>query len=474
MRQHWKSHTGFILAAAGSAIGLGNIWRFPNVVAENGGGAFLAIYLVIIAVIGFSLMTAEIAMGRLAQANGVKAFSMHFKSIGKLWAIFPIFGLLAAFLILSFYFIVAGWSLSFTWDYLLAMFSAQPGYAPDFGATISGSGTFFSWFTPLFWGGIFALVTIVIVALGVNEGLEKSNKILMPLLLIFIAIIIFKALTLDTGVGSPWDGVAYYLQPDFSKIEGRFFKVTQIALSHAFFSLSIGFLLMMTYGSYLDKTENLPKSAITIAIADTFIAILAGFMTLPIVFAFGMQTIDPATGAETVNAGAGLVFVTLPKVFASLPYIFGFIFFALLTIAALTSNISIAEAVAAWFAETFNLNKGVAVSIVYVAAFLVGIPISLSLGGYELLGMEPITFAWPWMAQPADLLTAIDDEFSTKLLIPLGGFGVCACSAWGIWGKLREEIQTGSSVSTAFLNSWRYLLGIVIPALIAFIVYSSF
>ncbi|MFV0339443.1 MAG: sodium-dependent transporter, partial [Parachlamydiaceae bacterium] len=261
---------------------------------------------------------------------------------------------------------------------------------------------------------------------------------------------------------------------DFSKIEGRFFTVTSVALSHAFFSLSIGFLLMMTYGSYLDKKENLPKAAVTVAIADTFIAILAGFMTLPIVFAFGMQTIDPATGAETVNAGAGLVFVTLPKVFASLPYIFGFIFFALLTIAALTSNISIAEAVAAWFAETFKMPKAIAVSIVYVAAFLIGIPISLSLGGYELLGMDPITFAWPWMDQPTDLLTAIDDEFSTKLLIPLGGMGICLFSAWGIWDKIHNEIQSGSSISSAFLRSWRFLIGIIIPVLIALIIYKAF
>ncbi|MFV0432191.1 MAG: sodium-dependent transporter [Alphaproteobacteria bacterium] len=473
MREHWRSRTGFILAAAGSAIGLGNIWRFPNKVAENGGGAFLIIYLGIVAIIGVSLMLAEIAMGRLAQSNGIRAYSQHFKGIGKVWASFGWVSILAAFLTLSFYFIVAGWSLNFTWDYLYAMITGAENYVPDFGAALSGNGTFLGWFTPLFWGLIFIVMTVIIVALGVNKGLEWSNKILMPLLLVFIVIVIFEALSLNTGLGDPMDGIAYYLKPDFSKVEGQFFDVASTALSHAFFSLSIGFLLMMTYGSYLDKGENLPRAAVTVAVADTVIAVLAGFMTLPIVFAFGMQTVDPVTGVETVNAGAGLVFVTLPKVFANLPYIFGFIFFALLTIAALTSNISIAEAVSSWFSETFKMSKFASVVIVYIAAFLVGILVSLSLGGHQLFGHD-LTFAWPWMDKPADLLTSIDDEFSVKILIPLGGMGVCLFSAWAIWGKIKDEVQSGSSISSSVLQLWRILIGIIIPVLIAYIIISSF
>ncbi len=473
MREQWGSKTGFILAAAGSAVGLGNIWRFPNQVADNGGGAFLLIYLIVAFTIGFSILLAEVGLGRLSQSNAYAAFSKHKQGMGKLWGIVGAIGLLSAFIVGSYYFVIAGWSLSFSWQYLINIFNS--GYTPDFLGTIFGytfaedgtatKATTFGWFSPLLWGGIFMLVCYVIVIGGVQKGLEFANKILMPALILMILFMaVYVLFILDTGdKGNQWDGVAYYLKPDFSKIN---IGVISSAISQAFFSLSVGYTLLLTYGSYLKKDVNLGSAGRTIVFADTGIAFLAGLITLPIVFAFSMQNPD-----GTVSAGAGLVFMTLPQVFAELPMFLGLIFFFLITIAALTSFVSIMQPLVAWLTETFHIKRAVASSLTFIAAFFVGIYVSLGMGGFKALNLSDSLFRFtPWWnpsSRGADgkVLDVLDtlDSFVFNLAVPLGALGLTIFAAWVIWDKMSKELQSGSNLSSGFLNGYRFFLGLVCP-----------
>ncbi len=473
MREQWGSKTGFILAAAGSAVGLGNIWRFPNMVAEGGGGAFLFIYLIVAFTIGFSILLAEVGLGRLSQSNAYAAFNKHKQGMGRLWGIIGAIGLLSAFIIGSYYFVIAGWSLSFSWQYLVNIFNSD--YTPDFLGTIFGytfaedgtatKATMLGWMSPLFWGGVFLLVCYVIIVGGIKKGLEIANKVLMPaLILIILFMAIYVLFILDTGgKGNQWDGVRYYLKPDFSKINIR---VVSLAISQAFFSLSVGYTLLLTYGSYLKKDVDLGSAGRTIVFADTGIAFLAGLITLPIVFAFSMQNPD-----GTVSAGAGLVFMTLPQVFAELPMFLGLIFFFLITIAALTSYISIVQPLVAWLTETFNMKRAVASTLTFVAAFIVGIYVSLGMGGFKALNLSEGLFRFKPVWNPGSRgveggsLDVLDtfDTFVNNVTIPLGALGLTLFVAWVVWDKMSKEIQAGSNLSDGFLIAYRFFLGLVCP-----------
>src|SRR6056297_477972 len=295
-RDGFGSKFGAIAAAAGSAIGLGNIWRFPYVVGENGGGAFLFIYLAFIFAIGIPVMLSEFTIGRKAQRNPFGAFRKL--APGKPWYLVGLMGVVAAFMILAFYTAVAGWTLEYIYQSIMNGFG---GKSPNeintmFETFRQGS------FRPILWFVIFMFLSGFIVASGVKKGIERYAKILMPVLLILIIILCIRSVTLPGAK----DGLLFLFKPDFSKITGN---TILEALGQAFFSLSIGMGTLITYGSYINRKENLGSTAVQVSIADTFIAVLAGVAIFPAVFAFG---INPAEGPE-------LVFITLPNIFLQMP-----------------------------------------------------------------------------------------------------------------------------------------------------------
>lgn len=361
-RGQWSSKLGFILAAAGSAIGLGNIWRFPYMTGENGGAAFVVVYLACVFLVGVPLMFNELALGRASGRNPIGAFTATMP--GTPFVVTGVLCLLCCFLVLSYYSVIAGWTIGYAWNSLAHKSVAFERFAADPGTVL-----------PLF--ALFLLLTILIVQGGVQKGIERWSKVLMPLLLLMCLVVILRSVTLP-GAGA---GIEYYLKPDFSKINMR---VVMAALGQAFFSLSVGWGLMITYGSYMSKRENIVQCGFWVAMADTAVALLGGFMVFPAVFAFG----------KAPDAGTALTFKTLPEVFAQMPAggIVGCVFFLLLTVAALTSSISMLEVPVSYFIDSGKARRKVAAWAVGGLAFLIGIPSALSTGANEWL-THGITFA---------------------------------------------------------------------------------
>lgn len=359
-RGEWSSKVGFILAAAGSAIGLGNIWRFPYTAGENGGAAFLVIYLVCIVLLGIPVMIAELTIGRFSRRNPVGAFDAI--RPGSPWRIVGFLGVTTGVCILSYYSVIAGVTVGYIFK------------------TIAHSGTAYAEFTasplltiPLLM--LFVVLTVLVVQGGVRNGIERWAKILMPVLLLLMVILIIRSVTLP-GAGK---GLAFYLKPDFSKVTGGTFLD---ALGQAFFSLSLGMGAMITYGSYLAKRDNIGTSAVYVSFFDTLIAVMAGLLIFPALFAAGM---DPA-------AGPGLVFEVLPVIFAGIPggTLIGAAFFLLLAVAALTSTISLLEVVTAYLVDEKHILRRRAVWIVAAISFALGVPSALSLGAVGWLGELPL------------------------------------------------------------------------------------
>src|SRR5690554_6765359 len=290
-RENWGSRIGFIMAAAGSAVGLGNIWRFPYLAGENGGSAFILIYLGFVLVIGLSIMVSELAVGRRTELAAVGAY----KSINKNWTFAGVLGVLSAFFIMGFYPVVGGWASAYILKSFTGLLSNPAAIGDVFGAFISSS------VEPVVWMLIFLVANILIVAKGIAGGIEKAGKILMPTLFALLILIAIRSITLP-GAGA---GLEFLFKPDFSEVTGQTFLA---ALGQAFFSLSLGMGCMMTYGSYLNKSENLPNNALIVTLLDTSVALLAGIAIFPALFAFGME---PAQGA-------GLVFVVVPQIFAEM------------------------------------------------------------------------------------------------------------------------------------------------------------
>ncbi len=354
-REGFASNFGFIMAAAGSAVGLGNIWRFPYLVGENGGGAFVFIYLACVVLVGLPLLILEVSIGRNSQQSIVGVFrQMNAKGIFKFNGFFTVF---LSFAILSYYVVVAGWCLGY---FLMTLANMKMAFQ-DFLAN------------PKYVIALllaFSLLTAWIVQAGVSKGIEKASKLMMPLLFLILLILAGYSLSLSGAKA----GISYYLTPDFSKINTKVFVE---ALGQAFLSLSIGMGSMITYGSYMQKKSSIIKSCAWIASMDTFIALLAGFVIFPAVFSFG----------QNPQAGTQLVFQTLPSIFANLP--FGkwleLAFFLLLTVAALTSSISLLEGVVGNVVETTRLSRKKATWILSIFAILLGIPSALSTGAVSAL-----------------------------------------------------------------------------------------
>lgn len=433
-REHWGSRLGFVMAAAGSAVGLGNIWKFPYITGENGGAAFIILYLALVFTICLSVLGAEMVIGRKAQRDAVNAFDV----LGTpKWSIIGYMGILAAFVILSFYAVIAGWTLSYIVKTLGGSLSGLDGdgYANTFLDFIKSP------LQPLVYAAIFMALTAVIVAKGIKQGIERASKFLMPLLFVLLIVLVIRALTLP-GAGA---GVTFYLTPDFSKITGG---TVMAALGQAFFSLSLGMGVMLTYGSYLSQDEKLGKSAFHVSLLDTGVAVVAGLAVLPAVFAMGM---DP-------GAGPGLTFITLPAVFDSMPggVFFGALFFLLLSIAALTSSISLMEPVIS-FAGEKGISRGKAVTGTAIIAFVLGVPSSLSQG------------VWSDMTFFGKGFLDLMDFFASNLLLPIGGLLVSLYVGWVMGPKAREEMGGDSPL----VEIWIVILKFIAPAAIALILLSG-
>ncbi|MBU5439372.1 sodium-dependent transporter [Tissierella sp. MSJ-40] len=358
-RESFKTSFGVFAAAVGSAVGLGNIWRFPYIVGENGGAAFILVYLLCVAIIGLPVLLSEFIVGREGKLNAIGSYKKV--APNTKWYLSGVLGVMSAFLILSFYSVIAGWTLEYVFKAITNQFVGK--------SPVEIESMFTSFITnpvkSIAWQLLILTITCYIVATGIEKGIEKYSSILVPALVGIIIILDIRALTLPGAS----EGMKFLFKPDFSKVNG---KVILDALGHSFFSLSLGAGTMITYGSYIKKNENLGTSALKIGIADTLIAILAGVAIFPVVFAFGIQP----------NSGPGLVFITLPNVFPKIPggYIFSVLFFVLLALAAVTSTISMLEAVVAYAMERFNISRKKASIITTILIGIVGIFAALSNG----------------------------------------------------------------------------------------------
>lgn len=437
-RSHWGSRIGFILAAAGSAVGLGNIWKFPYVTGENGGGIFVVIYLACVVLVGLPVMIAEILMGRAAQSSPVGAF----KSLAggrSPWVGVGWLGVFASFVLLSYYSVVAGWSLHYTW---LSISGQLAGLGPEKVAPVFGN-LYGSAGTNLLWHLVFMGLAIAVVFGGVAKGVERWSRILMPALLIMMLVLLGKSLTLD-GFGKAFHFLFGFHQDKFTAAGAL------EALGHSFFSLSLGMGAMITYGSYLRRQDDVVGASVTISALDTCIALGASLMLFPILFSYGME---PA-------AGPGLVFISVPIALSQMPgtTFLATLFFALLVFAALTSAISMLEVATSYFIDQRGWQRRRAVVTAGLTIAAVGLPSALS-GGTRLFGsgMEALV-GKNWF----DSL----DYLVSNWMLPLGGLGIALFTAWRMNRQLRREEFLSGSRLRGFYKSWLFLLKYPVPVAI--------
>ncbi|MGI5893362.1 MAG: sodium-dependent transporter [Candidatus Merdivicinus sp.] len=447
-RGQWATNIGFILAAAGSAIGLGNIWKFPGKVGAYGGGAFILCYILIVALIGYPVMLAELSIGRKTQKNVVGTF----RQLNPKWTFAGGIGVLTLFVIMSYYSVVGGWVLKYMWIYLTG---------GNFGTGENPYQNYFVNFIsepvePLLWGAVFLAVCIYVVARGVSAGIEKVSKVLMPGLFVLLAAIVIRVLTLPDA----WEGVKFMLTIPEGTLSGN----TLVgALGQAFFSLSVGMGIMLTYGSYVPKEKNLRKSAAIICTLDTLVAILAAFAIVPVVYI--------TLGKDGLGMGGGFAFMALPEVFGGIPggAILGFLFFTLLFLAALTSAISILESCVAFLTEEFGLSC-------LKAAIFLSIPMTLLSVGYSLSQSEARGINLPWFdfANGVQMLpmNAVMEKFTDNLMIPLGALCYCLFVGWS-WGTKAagDEITSDGKYSFKMFRSWSFIIRFLAPVVILGILY---
>ena len=435
-REQWGSRVGFILAAAGSAIGLGNIWRFPYLVGEYGGAIFVLIYLLINVFIGLPVMLAEFSIGRAAQKSPVDAFRAL--NVSPLWGVIGWLGTLTGgFLVLSYYNVIGGWTIRYMIESLIGLMDlAAEGKSEEFFLSFVGMRH-----QVVAYQALFLAATMFFVTSGIGKGIERACKFMMPALFIILLILIVRSLTLP-GAGA---GLEFYLMPDLSKLSG---KSVLAALGQSFFSLSLGLGIMLTYGSYLGREERIPSAATWTAVLDTLIALLSGFAIFPAVFAMGLKP----------GAGPGLTFITLPAVFAEMPMgmFFSFLFFLFLFFAAVTSSMSLMEVSTTFAIEKFKLKRSDAVWLMGVIIFLLGGYSAISLAG------EP-------KVAGKDFLDAVD-YFCNNICLPLGSFLVCLFVGW-FWLEpaLKELSNDGKLEARWWLKGWIWCVRVVAPIAILII-----
>lgn len=420
------------MAAAGSAIGLGNIWRFPYTLGQNGGGAFLLIYIIFVFMIGVPIMMSEFVIGRRSQKNVVGAF----KAMGnkyKPWSIIGITGVFTAFIIYSFYSVVAGWTLNYI---VISAGGKLQSLSP---AEIS---TVFTDFTsnsvlPLIYQFVFIVLTAAIIIRGVQKGIEKYTKTLMPILFILMILLCIRSLTLDGAK----EGMKFLFKPDFSNLGS---SGILSALGQALFSLSIGMGALVTYGSYIRKEDNLFKTGIIIASLDTCIALLAGIAIFPAVFAFGLSP----------TSGPSLVYNVLPNVFNSMPMgtLFSVLFFVLLSIAALTSTISLLEIIVLWAEEELHMKRITATILFSSVVFLIGIFCSLSFGplkDFTIFG---------------NILFDFCDKLTATYLMPLGALALTIFLGWFFPKvEVKDELTNKGKFKAAYFSIYYFSLRYIAP-----------
>ena len=440
-RATFGSKIGVILATVGCAVGLGNIWRFPYMLGENGGAAFLLVYISCILFLGIPVMITEFFIGRYSRKNAAGAFKVM--APGTKWSVIGYNGVAAAFLILGYYAVVSGWTL----EYIVQAFSGSlegknaTDFADEFTAFSTGV------FRPILWTVVFIALTHIIIISGVKEGIERASKVMMPVLFLILIALCVRSATLPGAS----EGLTFLFNPDFSKIDS---SVVLSAMGQAFFSLSIGMGCLITYASYFGKQTNLQTTALQVTILDTLVAVLAGVMIFPAVFSFG---IEPTTGPE-------LVFITLPNVFEQLPFgnIWSFVFFVLLALAALTSTISLHEVSTAYVHEEYHVSRKKAAIIVSVGVTIVGILCSLSMGvlsSYTLFGLNFFNLL--------DFVTA-------KIMLPLGGMMICIFTAKRVDKLLlKEEVTNHGTIRFYFFSTYVFFVKYIAPIGIGLIFFNE-
>ncbi|MBH02527.1 MAG: sodium-dependent transporter [Xanthomonadales bacterium] len=435
-RDHWTSRFGFIMATAGSAVGLGNIWKFPYMVGAHGGGAFLVLYLVCVLGFGLSLVIAELAVGRMSRLNPVGAYR---KVAGGAWPAVGALGVFTAIIILSFYCVVAGWTIAYL-VYAIegTLTPARAGGLDALFDNLIGSGL-----TPLLYAFGFVIATILIVARGVGGGIERASKLFMPLLMVLLLVMAVRALTLPGAT----DGLWFFLTPDFSALNGA---TASAALGQAFFSLSLGLGGLITYGSYMSSQQHLGRDALAVVLLDTGIAILAGLMIIPTMFAAGMT---PDQG------GPGTTFKVLPAVFASLPggHWIAIGFFALLVLAALTSSISMLEPVVAYLVDERRVSRTKAAWLAGVICMMLAVPVSLSFGAWQGVTVFGMT------------LFGLFDYFASNLSLPFGGLMIAIVVGWILGPKAIAAIGPAGSTPGLWARGWLFVVRFIAPAGIVWI-----
>jgi NSS family neurotransmitter:Na+ symporter len=445
-RSQWGSRAGFILAAAGSAVGLGAVWKFPYVTANNGGGVFLFIYLAISLTLGLVLMVTEWALGRAAQAGPVGVFKLAARNGAKpAWVLIGYTAVLVCFLILSFYCVVGGWTVAYLAKSLGIGGPLLTTDAALLKAQFDGFVGSPVWSVLSF--AAFAAITTWVVVGGVRGGIEVLSKYLMPVLFLLMLVLIVRGITLPGAL----EGLTYYLRPDFSKVTGRMLVE---AMGLSLFSLSLGIGIMVTYGSYIPAETKLVRSSLWVIFLAVATCFLAGLMVLPPVFAFGFS---PATGP-------GLTMVTMPAVFAQLPAggVFAVAFFFLLFVAALTSSVSILEVIVSFLIDEFGLSRRKAAWLTVAAFFVTGAGACWSqdngwLGSFTIFGKN---------------LFNLYDHTTSNLLMPLGELALSVFAGWVAWPLI--ETQVGASdTRSVWMRATRIFLRFVVPVAITIVMISG-
>ncbi len=420
----WSSRWVFVLAAAGSAVGLGNIWKFPYIAGENGGGAFVLVYLLCIALVGIPIMMAEVLLGRRGRRSPINTlrFLTQEGHHHPAWEYLGWAGVVAGFLILSYYSVIAGWALSYLVWHITGTFQGiDAAGAQQFFADLTGSPE-----RLLAWHTIFMVMTTLVVARGVRSGLEQAVRVMMPALFVLLLVLVGYAAT----TGHFGEGLAFLFTPDFHRLSGN---SVLIALGHAFFTLSLGMGAIMVYGSYMPHGASISRSTLMIAGADTLVALLAGMAIFPVVFANGLEP----------GAGPGLLFQTLPLAFGQMPWgsLFGALFFLLVTFAAWTSAISLVEPTVAWLVENHGFTRAWAALATGLAAWVLGLATIFSFN----IGADWTLFAHCQIEAGVEVCsggkTAFDllDYLTSNIMLPLGGLVIALFAGWVMQRRLVQE-----------------------------------
>jgi len=428
----WSSSFGFFLATLGAAVGIGNIWRFSYVAGENGGGTFVLLYVIAVLLLGWPLLIAELALGRSARDNAVAAFARIAPQ--RPWRYGGWIGMLACIAILSYYPVVAGWVTNYLWRYLSGT-GTVAGHAEQFNAAIADPAQ------ALLWHALVVIATTAIVATGVQRGIERSCKLLMPVFLLLLVVLAGYGLSLD-GAGR---ALTFLFTPDWAALSRP--QTYLAAIGQAFFSIGLGMGVLITYGAYIPAQEQLPRAALWLVLGDTLIALLAGIMIFPAVFTYG---VDPAHGVT-------LAFVVLPEVFAAMPGGSGIAvaFFLLLAIAALTSAVALLEVPVAWAMTRWSWTRERAAAVIGTITLVLGIPVTL---GYGLLAPE--TSGTP------SLLDRID-HVASNILLPLSGMAVALLVGWA-WTAAQARTATGLEGCGGW-HLWRWTLRLLLPLSVALV-----